>query len=271
MTWNRLETLLRDMFNCYYDIYIDGQGRKHFRIEHILFYENGLSYTPQTRNVVDLTAINDPRNRKPYSFVTDKWSYDQERPYTRMEFSWMDKQSEPFDAFAVQVPKRYMIYTRNTIDHRDVDWFSSDIDFLLSVPGQASNDGFIVAMEEAGSTNANRVVCQGEVLIGRTEYWCQNNRCALGYLQKAFLLYGLYSPYVTMDGDDETLVATPADGRKKMRLQGEVSFALPRGEVAKPEYLYKTDMGDGQVETLNIDLTDMSVKVSLRQGNEELL
>lgn len=270
LTWNRLETVLRDMFNCYYDIYIDGQGRKHFRIEHILFYENGLSYTPQERSVIDLTAIRDPRNRKPYSFMTDRWSYDKDRPYTRMEFSWMDKQSEPFDAFAVQVPKRYMIYTRNTIDHRDVDWFSSDIDFLLSVPGQASNDGFIIAMEEPGSVEQSRVVCQGDVRIGDVVYWCQNNRCALGYLQKAFLLYGLYSPYVTMDGDEETLVATPEEGRKKLRMQ-DVDFALPRGQVARPESLYKTETGEGLVETLEIDLTDMSVTATLRQPNEELL
>lgn len=270
LTWNRLETVLRDMFNCYYDIYIDGQGRKHFRVEHILFYENGLSYTPQQRNLIDLTAIIDPRNRKPYSFVTDRWSYDKDRPYTRIEFSWMDKQSEPFDAFAVQVPKRYMIYTRNTIDHRDVDWFSSDIDFLLSVPGQASNDGFIIAMSEPGVADADRVVCQGEVTIGSTVYWCQNHRCALGYLQKAFLLYGLYSPYVTMDGDDETLVATPEGGRKKLRMQ-DVEFDLPKGEVARPESLYRTETGEGLVETLEIDLTCMSVKATLRQPNEELL
>lgn len=270
LTWNRLETVLRDMFNCYYDIYLDGQGRKHFRVEHILFYENGLSYTPQQRNLIDLTAIIDPRNRKPYSFVTDRWSYDKDRPYTRIEFSWMDKQSEPFDAFAVQVPKRYMIYTRNTIDHRDVDWFSSDIDFLLSVPGQASNDGFIIAMEEPGSVEQSRVVCQGNVTIGSMVYWCQNNRCALGYLQKAFLLYGLYSPYVTMDGDDETLVATPEAGRKKLRMQ-DVEFDLPKGEVARPESLYRTETGEGLVETLEIDLTCMSVKATLRQPNEELL
>lgn len=270
LTWNRLETVLRNMFNCYYDIYIGQDGKKHFRVEHILFYENGLSYTPQQRNLVDLTAINDPANGKPFSFKTDKWSYDKDRPYTRMEFSWMDKQSEPFDAFAVQVPKRYMIYTRNTIDHRDVDWFSSDVDFLLSLPGQASNDGFIIAMEEPGSVELNRVVCQGEVSIGRTVYWCQNNRCALGYLQKAFLLYGLYSPFVTLDGDDDTLVPTPEAGRKKMRMQ-EVTFTLTRGEVARPEYLYKTDTGEGLVESLEVDLTCMSVKVSLRQPNEELL
>ena len=270
LTWNRLETVLRDMFNCYYDIYIDGQGRKHFRVEHILFYENGLSYTPQERNLVDLTVINDPRVGKPYTFATDKWSYDKDRPYSRMEFSWMDKQSEPFDAFAVQVPKQYMIYTRNTIDHRDVDWFSSDVDFLLTLPGQASNDGFIIAMEEPGSVEESRVVCQGEVRIGDVVYWCQNNRCALGYLQKAFLLYGLYSPYVTMDGDNETLVATPQDGRKKMRMQ-EIDFSLPRGEEARPEYLYKTDTGEGIVETIEVDLTCMSVKATLRQPNEELL
>lgn len=270
LTWNRLETVLRNMFNCYYDIYIDGQGRKHFRVEHILFYENGLSYTPQDRNLVDLTAINDPRNRKPYTFATDKWSYDKDRPYSRMEFSWMDKQSEPFDAFAVQVPKRYMIYTRNTIDHRDVDWFSSDVDFLLTLPGQASNDGFIIAMEEPGSDEQNRVVCQGEVRIGNVVYQCQNNRCALGYLQKAFLLYGLYSPYVTMDGDDETLVSTPEEGRRKLRMQ-EITFALPRGEEARPEYLYKTEVGEGLVESIEVDLTSMSVKATLRQSNEELL
>ena len=73
-----------------------------------------------------------------------------------------------------------------------------------------------------------------------------------------------------MDGDEETLVATPEEGRKKLRMQ-DVDFALPRGQVARPESLYKTETGEGLVETLETDLTDMSVKATLRQPNEELL
>lgn len=268
LTWNRLETMLRNLFNCYYDIYTDENGVKHFRIEHWIFYANGLSYTTDPRTNIDLRHIYDGRTKKSMAFLTNRWEYDSDRPFSRLEFAWMDNQSEPFDAYPIQVPKALMIYSRNTIDDRTTDWFSADIDFMLTVASEVSSDGFVIAMSDGGEDSEDGAfVHQGVVHIADIDYYCQNDRMALGYLQKAFLLSGIYASHVTMD-NTEDWVAVPNIGRKKMRLQ-ELEFTLPKGMLATPEYNYVTEVGAGTVESMEIDLTDMRVKATLRQKTED--
>lgn len=267
LTWNRLETMLRNLFNCYYDIYTDANGVRHLRIEHWTFYANGLSYSSDPRTNVDLNHIHDGRNGQPMAFHTNRWEYDTDRPASRLEFGWMDTQSEPFDAYPIEVPSDYMIYSRNTVDDRAVDWFSADIDFMLAISSEVSSDGFVIVMSDGGeSSAAGGFVHQGTVQIGSTDYYCQNDRMALGYLQKRFLTAGIYAPYVTLDNTDD-LVAVSTYERKKMRLQ-EVEFTLPKGVMPIPAYNYVTEVGTGNVESMEVDLTNMRVTATLRHPTE---
>lgn len=253
--WQQIETLLRNAFNCYWDIYIDAVGNKHLRIEHLAFYENGMSYDGTTPATLDLHGIYNSANEIPYSFRTDRWEWDKANAASTYEYGWMDNQSEIFNGHDIIIPEEYRLFSDDSKEERRVDWFSSDIDFLVVVPSECSSDGFAIVMEDLSR--------DGWVMQDFNNiYGGQNWRLSLTYMQPRYCIAGLYSPIVEIDGE------RISNGILARMRTAEVKFKIPEGRTITPLTVLFTDAGTGTIEKLEKDLNSDTFTATLTYPNE---
>lgn len=258
ITWGKIETLLKNAFNCYWDLY-ERDGATHLRIEHRTFYDKGGTYTDNDpRETHDLRTVY--RNSTPYSYAdkTNRWEWDKDgngdSTASRYEYSWMDTQTEMFDGKTIEVPEEYRLFDDDKLEDRKVDWFSSDIDFLISVTSECSSDGFAIVMESLERP--------GWIISGNENYPGQNYELSLEYLQPRYLLAGIYSPVVKI-GDAEVQNAYTARLRK-----AEVDFRLLQGEDVEAGDILITEVGQGRIDSLEEDLHSGNMKAEIRYENE---
>ena len=259
VTWGKIETLLNNAFNCYWEIY-EENGERHLRIEHRTFFENGGTYDgSSTAGLIDLRTIYRTANRTPFSDKTNRWEWDKDGGSTsscanRYEYGWMDTQSAIFDGETIEVPEDYQLFEDERVEERKVDWFSSDIDFLTSVQAECSSDGFVIVMESLSNA--------GWIITGNPNYSGQNYELSFEYMQPLYLLSGMYSPMLKI-GDSEQ----PNTFTSRLR-KAEVTFSLPDETNVKAGDLIWTEVGKGLAETLELDLSSDHFTATVRYENE---
>jgi len=128
--------MLRDCYRCYW--FIDEEKR--FRIEHIEFFRRGGSYSSLPSVGIDLTAMLNPRNGKPWSFDTTKYKFEKPAMAARYQFGWMDDVTKPFNGSPIDILSGYV--DPNKIEQISVGNFTSDVDYILLNPAAISQDGF---------------------------------------------------------------------------------------------------------------------------------
>lgn len=254
LKWSQLEELLAHAFNCYTELfYDDSDSAWHLRIEHIKYFLNGHTYSDEsTAAVVDLVQAYDGFNREPLSFRTNRWKYDTESQANRYEFSWMDTQSDYFVAAPLIVTDEYSMYEDAKKESCNISWFSSDIDFLTTVPSECSSDGFAILAESNG---------QSGWLIGSDYTDRQNYVLAFTELIPNFHLYNKYAEKMMIEGTEVLLNVVE---RKKMRIAEDIQFKVPENVEIQPSNLIKTEAGFAEIDSITIDMTDNSCTATLR-------
>jgi len=260
--WSQIETLLKNAFDCYWDLY-DDNGTTHLRIEHRLFYERGLSYASPEASAPDIDLTQTYRNGTPYTYADKSrhWEWDTDgagnvSSASRYEYGWMDHQSEIFDGDAVEITEGYRLFTEEKTETRKVDWFSSDIDFLTSVPAECSSDGFAIVMKSLTDPDW--------IIEGYQDYSGQNYPLSFTYLIRQYLLFGLY-PGMVQIGDDDTLVATNSSARMRV---SEIEFRATDNIVVTPMMTIKTMVGVAAIDSLEYDMHNGVYKAKVRYENE---
>lgn len=139
ITLKQIFDMLRAMYRCYWSI---SAGGSYLVIEHIEWYRRGGRYTGSPSVEADLTAKKTVRNDKYWSYLTDKYSYDKPNMPCRYEFGWMDSVTEPFAGWPMEMLSNFV--DQGKIEKIQVSNFTSDVDFLMLNPSQASRDGFAI-------------------------------------------------------------------------------------------------------------------------------
>lgn len=136
--------MLRDCFRCYW--YIDSGNR--LIVEHVRYFDNGLSYSGNPGVGADLTERIVTRNGKPWAYARNAYAYDKVDMPARYQFGWMDDQTTLFDGKPIDMVSGYV--QENRIENIDVKQFSSDVDYILLNPSDISKDGFVLMLCEEG-------------------------------------------------------------------------------------------------------------------------
>ena len=254
ITLRKMLQFLKYALNCYWNFqsYIAGNGdtRYKFNVEHVYYYMNGGAYSASEdgRAVIDLTMMKDAANGVLLSKNTNRWSYNVgsgNGTATKIQYHWMDKESPAFDGYDMDVPEESRILSDDTLEERTIDWFSSDIDYLLANADECSKDGFLVVWTGSNSNN--------EVPIDSTPNSVtlnmQNYRLAIAWLQQHILLYNIGSKYVKINNKS---LNNAIRGVKPMR-KANVKF-MPIIEVT-PDCKVKTEAGEGVIDSMTIDMT----------------
>lgn len=143
ITFKQLMEMLRDCFRCYW--YVDEQNR--FRIEHVSYFLNGLSYDAPGIQL-DMTAKMDKFNKKPVLYYQRELSFDKTDLPSRYEFAWMDDATEAMGGGTViDISNKYV--KKDKTEDINIDGFSADVDYMLFLPEDFSNDGFALLMADS--------------------------------------------------------------------------------------------------------------------------
>ena len=251
ITLRNVFDMLRDCFRCYW--FVDDQDKLH--IEHIQYFRNGGSYSGTPVVGIDLTAQKVTRNGKPWAFARNQFKFDKPEMAARYQFGWMDDVTQLFDGFPIDIISKYV--NPDNIEQIDISKFTSDIDYILLNPGDISKDGFVLlaAVAESGGYALPYV----NIVIGTNNHWLQNAYVAFCMLQ-AYYAYDMPAPDYEING-----VPMVAFGVKKLKNQ-TISFpALTDPDLVE---LVKTNLGNGMIQKLSINLSSRNANATLHYDTE---
>ena len=245
--------MLRDCFRCYW--FIDSQNR--LRIEHVSYFMNGLSYENPTSQL-DLTVERDKFNKLHPLFCQQEIEFDKTELASRYEFAWMDDVTDSMGNLVVDINDKYV--QKDKTDEINIDGFTPDIDYMLFLPDDFSNDGFALIL--ADSDKKVPIVhkrIKSDKQYGHTyDVYTQNwyasfNQLILHYMEDmpgSGIEYNNIADYIYVNG-------------LKRCVKHNIEF--PSNQLSVDVYkLITTDIGDGCVEevTSNIDtgMTEVEVR-----------
>ena len=256
ITFGQVMNMLKNCFRCYW--YIDEERK--FRIEHVRYFMNGLSYSsPESQ--YNLNNKYDKFTKKPVLYMQDEISYSKSELKSRYEFSWSDNTTEMMGGgFYADVRSNYI--EKGSIESINVELFTPDIDFMMFAPEKFSKDGFALIV-----TNSDKKV----PIVFATAYNQQNTGVEMkNYVQNYYASFlHLFNNYLyDMPAVNIISSADYESGDKKFSVRGIKKFVEHKVKFqpnSDPD-IYKlitTEQGDGSIDDLTVDIDKGLVEATL--------
>ena len=252
ITLAQVLNMLRDCFRCYW--FIDSSNR--FRIEHIEYFRGGGVYFDTPEVGVNLKQIKVSRNGKEWAFAQGQYRFDKPDMAARYQFSWMDDVTTPFEGFPIDIVSGYV--NPDNIEEVQVSSFTSDIDYILLNPSAISQDGFVLLA--AITIGGELVLPYRNFIYDSTDHILQNAFVAFIYLQQ-YYAYDMPAKNYRINGVDYI-----AQGVKRLKKQ---SVRFPAFNDVNLLKLVKTNLGDGTIEKISINLSSRSATAELAYDTEQ--
>ena len=131
--------MMRKCFNYYWSITEDGKFVLRF-ID---------TYMSVVGDVVNLTEIKAPRNGRKWDFGQSKWTYEKQELPERVTFAYAEKQTVPFNEMPLEYISGYV--QKGETEDIVVEGFSADVDYIVSMMGTISDDGFALLLPDKES------------------------------------------------------------------------------------------------------------------------
>ena len=258
ITFEQVMNMLSKCFRCYW--YIEDNKLK---IEHLYYFDNGRSYdSSNTRTSIDITSIYNNKNGLHMGYGQNSIKYDKNSLPSRYEFGYMDESSVEFDSAAVKLLAPYL--QQDKTENINTDVFSADIDMIISNTISISDEGFalIAAKEYRTSENKYYSTFNYEMELiseaGKTYTVSLQNGVLSWYYLFNFYSTNLPSTIAEYDGyPKKTIYVT---GITRCMNQ---SVKIPMEADPDLYALVKTDIGEGQINEVSIDITTRQVTMDL--------
>lgn len=253
--------MLRNLFKVYW--HIDDNYNLH--VEHISYYQGGLSYSDNTSVILDLETLTHTRTKSVKDFGQNKYKYEKTEMPATYTYEYADSETIPFTGYPMKATDVYV--SQGQKEDVLVAKFAADIDYMLVSPDEFSKEGFaligvpIVSGSRVFSTDIKNFVLQDEDGVER-EYEIQNIYCAVGYLSEKQLRYSLPCENWIINNKANTAIST---GSYKLQT---VEFAdITLNDIIKDTTncikKIRTQQGDGDIKTLSINLNSFASKADL--------
>lgn len=251
ITLKMILDMFKNIFQAYW--YIDN-GR--LRIEKIEYFRNGMGDTPLVG--YDLTRMLYTRNNKRWSFGLSEYTFDKAEMPEMYQFRWMDDVTSYFAGEPIEVLSNYV--QQGKIEEINVSNITTDIDYMLLAPGEISKDGFALFAIE---------LIEGKLKI---PYFPKSNQQIEIQYQNGILSFTkLLEWYWTYDMPGKRLVinGSPryAESVKRTKKQ-KVRFPVG-GTEPNPLRLVRTEVGDGRIEKISVNLSSRMAKATLRYDTDQ--
>lgn len=241
LTFSQLMSILSGLYQLYWYIE-DGK----LKIEHLVYFKNGLSYTDANNIQIDLTSLYDPRNKQPWADGIDQYTYDVNDLPQRYEFKYAEEVTTPFTAYPINILSKYVNESRK--EEISLPRVTADVDYLVALPTAFNlQDWAIIVTDFAFSAYTSRLE---EVTLndGRIVY-IGNWRASFLYTIPTFYVYDLPSKHVEMNGYE--IAESQIKGYKRfVRQQALIPNAIDVHDFQK----IRTNIGDGVIDKISINL-----------------
>lgn len=246
--------MLRDCFRCYW--FIDEQNR--LRIEHVSYFIKGHSYgSPGVQ--IDLTEKYDKFNKLKSLYNQQEVEFDKSDLASRYEFAWMDDVTDSMGNLKVDIHNNYI--QKDKTEEINIDGFTSDIDYMLFMPDDFSNDGFALLL--ANSDKEVPIVwenIESETQYGRQyDVFPQNWYASFNQLIKHYMLD---MPGRNISYNNVAKGSLFVTGIKNC-LKHEIQFPSNQLNI-DIDKLITTEIGDGYIEEMSTDIDTDMTKIELR-------
>lgn len=252
ITFEELMNMLRDCFRCYWFI----EGNK-FKVEHIYYFMNGRSYSPQSNYQLDLTSLKDSFNKRSAAYFQSAIEFDKSELSSRYEFNWMDNATEVFGGTTIDIGSNYV--QKDKTEEINVGHFSSDVDFMLFDPNSFSEDGFALLCPIEVNGELQLPISSASLYDENNNKYdvvAQNWYASWNYLVN-FYTYDLPA---SKDVQCNTLGLLGAKDIKKS-LKNIVECFVEEDLDTLP--LINTHLGAGKIEEMSINLDTRKAKITL--------
>lgn len=247
--------MLQKVYKCYW--FIDNQNR--FRIEHISWFMNGGNYNTNHILSYDLSTMREIRNGKSWAFAKNKYKFNKLSMAASYNFNWMDEVTQEFKGWLMTADSPLVDKSKN--DEVRIEKFTSDIDYVALVPADVSKDGFMLFAANFDVANNEYVTSFLPVTHYPTIYtsYIQNGILSFEYLEKSKLqLCDIPAPKVHYF--DGTTCNVFMQSRARMQ---EAEFPLVSPSI-DPIMLIRTGLGDGEISSIEINLSSLKAKTTLK-------
>ena len=237
----RLIEYFEKQFNASWDIY-----NKKLRVEHKYFYQNGLSYSV-TPNVIDLTSMNNRRLDMNVVSNANIYKYDYKDYETRVL-----EQQNALDVFKQSTIQ--LNFTTKKEERITIDTFTTDFYYLISSNLRA--DGFFSALLDSST---NKIVNYTFTANSKTYTNLINGYFSLSVLARVFYRYNEYGSVVVVDGVNRNVIG----GFYAKEQEVEYLDTDYTPSSIKEHFLRKTELGNGFVKKIVVNLLDNIIKIEL--------
>lgn len=271
MTLKKIFDMLKNCFKCYW--FIDGNK---LRIEHIKYFNSGLSEYGSSVGL-DATGVIDSRTGKLWSFASSEYEYDFEDMPEYFQFKWPNDVTKPFEGWPLEIKSNYV--KKGQIEEVAIAGFSTDLDFMLWNPGSFNEDGnaLIAALPNGNVYYQDQF---GEVTFfmktfdpyGKDEvqYSLQNGVLSFFNLVPSYYIYDLPGSNaiintLALDADyqDDTVKYN-----KRVKRTKKQKIKYPKGLNINPYKLVRTELGVGQIEEYEVDLSSEVAEITVYHDTE---
>lgn len=238
-----------DFFQCFF--YID-EANSYFRIEHQKYFETGsvgidltdlTAYPLKYQTIYDRLGGNEDEN---YNYLSD------ELP-EKETFAVID--SFDYDNF-IQYNSAFS--KLGEIKKHQLNTFSTDFGYIIKYPTKTNDDGFCLVACDGSKSVCRRTTKMRYINALYSAFTFANypnGDLSFDNILNDFFLQFRYFTVGTINYVAKTFTA------KRIRKQGQITF--PRLAAFDPYELIKTNLGNGQVSTAEIDTDTDRIKVTL--------
>ena len=238
--------MLRNVYNCYW--FIDSDNR--LRIEHIVYFKNGNSYTSEKPTPsIDVTIKKNLPTGESWGFAQNTVEYETDKCPARYEFKWGDNCTYPFVGEPIDVKDIYLDASKK--ESVGIENFLADIDYIVSNPSGVSDDLFAVF-------EVNKLTKKVDILDVRLndaspKYKVQNPYLSMIVAERFYYPFDL-SGWKAYAGKYK-LDVYKTKGIKKQTLSCPLSLAEMRSIG-----IIRTEVGNGTIDKLEAEINTLYAK-----------
>ena len=238
--------MLRNVYNCYW--FIDSNNR--LRIEHIVYFKNGNSYTKEKpKPSIDVTIKKNLPTGESWGFAQNTVEYETGKCPARYEFKWGDNCTYPFVGEPIDVKDIYLDASRK--ESVGIENFLADIDYIISNPSEVSNDLF--AVFEVNKETKKVDILDVRLDDASPKYRIQNPYLSMIVAERYYYPFDL-SGWNAYAGQYE-LDVYKTKGIKKQTLSCPLTLAEMRSIG-----VIRTELGNGTIDKLEAEINTLYAK-----------
>ena len=238
--------MLRNVYNCYW--FIDSNNR--LRIEHIVYFKNGNSYTSEKPTPsIDVTIKKNLPTGESWGFAQNTVEYETGKCPARYEFKWGDNCTYPFVGEPIDVKDIYLDASQK--ESVGIENFLADIDYIVSNPSGVSDDLF--AVFEVNKSTKKVDILDVRLNDASPKYKVQNPYLSMIVAEQYYYPFDL-SGWKAYAGKYE-LDVYKTKGIKKQTLSCPLSLAEMRSIG-----IIRTEVGNGTIDKLEAEINTLYAK-----------